>query len=304
MNIKEFYQLLSKNKITIDDNHHAFNLTRFIDNIKYQIEYYEELCKKHKNDKYFEQYYNILNRPINQFDVINVGYAGDGNIRCYYCNKPLCMVYLGDNNVVIINSEIAYNCSKTGEKISDYIHTSCSLSDITNKGYLETNIHVKNGQLVFANFFENEKLYDFDEDKRYKDETNICYVTGRNNLMQHLARKNVGYGQTGNMYIGVFVSNDKKSIIIAFPYDDEGEDNKIEGYKLDGKISCDVWRWQCADTSVLEKYGTIIDENFMEDNIVIEVPKGEWNIKHYYDLISDEDYNKNNRIIAVLTFIE
>lgn len=39
MNIKEFYQLLSKNKITIDDNHHAFNLTRFIDNIKYQIEY-------------------------------------------------------------------------------------------------------------------------------------------------------------------------------------------------------------------------------------------------------------------------
>lgn len=49
---------------------------------------------------------------------------------------------------------------------------------------------------------------------------------------------------------------------------------------------------------------TIIDENFMEDNIVIEVPKGEWNIKHYYDLISDEDYNKNNRIIAVLTFIE
>lgn len=126
---------------------------------------------------------NILNRPINQFDAINVGYAGDGNIRCYYCNKPLCMVYLGDNNVVIINSEIAYNCSKTGEKISDYIHTSCSLSDITNKGYLETNIHVKNGQLVFANFFENEKLYDFDEDKRYKDETNICYVTGRNNLM-------------------------------------------------------------------------------------------------------------------------
>lgn len=65
MNIKEFYQLLSKNKITITDNHHAFNLTRFIDNIKYQIEYYEELCKKHKNDKYFEQYYNILNRPIN-----------------------------------------------------------------------------------------------------------------------------------------------------------------------------------------------------------------------------------------------
>lgn len=106
------------------------------------------------------------------------------------------------------------------------------------------------------------------------------------------------------MYIGVFVSNDKKSIIIASPYDDEGEDNKIEGYKLDGKISCDVWRWKCADTSVLEKYGTIIDEDFMEDNIVIEVPKGEWNIKHYYDLISDEDYNKNNRIIAVLTFIE
>lgn len=28
------------------------------------------------------------------------------------------------------------------------------------------------------------------------------------------------------------------------------------------------------------------------------------NIKHYYDLISDEDYNKNDRIIAVLTFIE
>ena len=76
MNIKEFYQLLSKNKITIDDNHHAFNLTRFIDNIKYQIEYYEELCKKHKNDKYFEQYYNILTVGL------GVSCSADRNIKC------------------------------------------------------------------------------------------------------------------------------------------------------------------------------------------------------------------------------
>lgn len=35
MNIKEFYQLLSENKITIDDNHHAFNLTNFIYNLQF-----------------------------------------------------------------------------------------------------------------------------------------------------------------------------------------------------------------------------------------------------------------------------
>ena len=176
MNIKEFYQLLSENKITIDDNHHAFNLTNFIYNLKFKIEDYEELCEEHKNDKFFEYYYHVLNKPINQFDIIDAGYAGDSNIRCYYCNKPLCMIYLGDNSVVIVDSKITYNCSKTGEKISDYIHTSCSLFDMTNKGYLEANIHIKNGQLVFANFFEDERLYDFDRDKRYKDETNICYA--------------------------------------------------------------------------------------------------------------------------------
>ena len=122
--------------------------------------------------------------------------------------------------------------------------------------------------------------------------------------MQYLANRNVGYGQTGNMTLAVFVSNDRKTILIASPYNDEHEENTIEGYELVGKICCNVWRWQCADTSVLEKYGTTIDENFIEDNIVIDVPKGEWNIKHYYDFMSEEDYYENNKPMTVLTLVE
>lgn len=302
MTIKKFYNLLSNGKIKVRDNNHAFDLGHFIDHMKWQIEYYEDMCKKHKNDESYKYYSMQLYREINQFDEVNIGFSRE--IKCYYCEATLGMIYLGNNEAIMIDSEIIRSCEKDGRKLSDYIYTLCPMTDIVNKGYLEANIHVKNGKLVFANYFDNERTYDFDKDKRYKKGTNICHINGRNNLMQHLANRNVGYGQTGNMTLAVFVSNDRKTILIASPYNDEDEENTIEGYELVGEICCDVWRWQCADTSVLEKYGTTIDENFIEDNIVIDVPKGEWNIKHYYDFMPEEDYYENNKPMTVLTLVE
>ena len=35
-------------------------------------------------------------------------------------------------------------------------------------------------------------------------ENDICNIVGRNNLMQHLATKNVGYGQMGNTSISIW----------------------------------------------------------------------------------------------------
>lgn len=293
MNIKEFYKLLSEDKIEINDNHHAFDLGHFIERIEQDIEHHENMFFIHKDEEIGKYYKEWLTKEIGKFDIIHF-YS---DMRCHYCGKVLNMVYLGDNKIIMVDSKIAKQHSEDGS-LSDYIHTLCPMIDNVNKEYLEANIYVKNGQLVFDNCFKNSLINDFDKDKRYKDDTNICYINGRNNLMQHLASRNVGYGQTGNMSVGVFVSEDRKTILIAH-YDAE-----IEGYKKVGEISCDIWRWQCADTSVLEKYGETIDEDFMDDNIVIDVPKGEWNIKHYYDFMSDEEYYDEHKPMSIIKLIE
>lgn len=293
MNIKEFYRLLYKHKIEINDNHHAFDLGHFIERIEQDIEHHENMFFIHKDEEIGKYYKEWLTKEIGKFDIIHF-YS---DMRCHYCGKVLNMVYLGDNKIIMVDSKIAKQHSEDGS-LSDYIHTLCPMIDNVKIEYLEANIYVKNGQLVFDNCFKNSLINDFDKDKRYKNDTNICYINGRNNLMQHLASRNVGYGQTGNMSVGVFVSKDRKTISIAHV------DAEFDGYEKVGEINCDIWRWQCADTSVLEKYGETIDEDFLDDNIVIDVPKGEWNIKHYYDFMPDEEYYDEHKPMSIITLVE
>ena len=80
MTIKKFYNLLSNGKIKVRDNNHAFDLGHFIDHMKWQIEYYEDMCKKHKNDESYKYYSMQLYREINQFDEVNIGFSRE--IKC------------------------------------------------------------------------------------------------------------------------------------------------------------------------------------------------------------------------------
>ena len=100
------------------------------------------------------------------------------------------------------------------------------------------------------------------------------------------------------MLIVVYRRLDGREIIIStdtiYHYDSETEietfeEVKFKNFERLGSISLDVWRWQCADTSMLEKYGESIDS----DSVVVDVELGSWKIEHYFDYLqSGHIYSK------------
>ena len=107
---------------------------------------------------------------------------------------------------------------------------------------MTTEVDVPNGQLVFANFFQDEKPYEifekypesysckpqdnrpgkveiFDPKDKWGEEFSLNSYNGIANRMQWLANTfNVLYAQTGNMSLGIFVSPSKDEIIMANAY--------------------------------------------------------------------------------------
>ena len=136
--------------------------------------------------------------------------------------------------------------------------------------------------------------------------------------MDYLATQNVGYGQMGNMAVAIY-SNLKDEILVADSSMEElignvedveespdlwseeeakqvMEDGKYakpfrdyiksRNMKFLGKISLSVWRWMCADKSVLEEAGEKIKSNegrSYKEAVIFNVDKGDWVIEHYFD---------------------
>lgn len=182
----------------------------------------------------------------------------------------------------------------------------CPAKSLVESKKMVSEINVPSGQLLFANFFKEEKIYDFPKEGKYKEENSINGLLGRFNLMQYLATQNIGYGQMGNMSVNVFVNKAGDEIIIGNDY---GYDNKTDreytikhkGFKNLGSISLSVWRWMCGDLEVLQGHGEVVPDNIKvnkqteddyKDYILTKVKPGTWVIEHYYDLMTDEDEDK------------
>lgn len=158
-------------------------------------------------------------------------------------------------------------------------------------------------KLIFADAFRVEDEYRFQdapEDKEYDEEYSLESHQGRKGITAHLEKQNVAYGQMSNMAYGVFVNSKKDSIILGPTWTSSGQDRKtINGHKLVGEVSCNVWRWMAADLDTLKKYDTPTHQ----DMVSVDAKKGVWEFTHYFDL-GDCDPGQNMKIYATLKLKE
>lgn len=211
------------------------------------------------------------------------------------------------------------NNNKYNFKLTSDILSSCIALDIINNKKLTSTINIKTGNLIFDNYFENEELNSFSKDINIYS-TNRKYdinnIIGRNSLMQYLSTKNVGYGQMSNTSVSIWSNKtevlvtdcylDEESVMLEnLKYDLENSkndkekkeiENKIKSvtdqiefiktnFKYKGDISLSVWRWQCADKSILDSH----NEKINKKAIKTKVNPGKYLIEHYYDFMRRGD---------------
>lgn len=225
----------------------------------------------------------------------------DLHINCYDCGLSSMYGILLDEKTftfiepnrywrLIDKKPNKYTAILTKEEILD---GGCELHKLGITDKFVTEINVPTGELYFVNHFDTEEIYD-------NDDLNFSGLLGKYKLMQDLAKKDVGYGQMGNMSIEIFVNNDGTEIIIGEEYFYNSETNEeqylppVEGFKKIGEISLSVWRWQCADKQIIDKYNEKIKK---EDRVIADVKPGTWVIEHYYDFMK---YGDKSRIFSKL----
>jgi hypothetical protein len=241
--------------------------------------------------------------------------------QCQACEQNMRLVLFDENTIGFISNKDYNDKSKT----HGYNHKStisdikqCVASDLKLAKKLISTISVPSGELVIKNFFNTDEIYKLPKDEEYKG-ASVQSILGRNKLMQYLASKDVGYGQMGNMSVGVYIK-DNTDIIIGNSYvedriidleatieelesddkelDDYKEElkdayafsNLIKEYKCLGTISLSVWRWMCIDKSILDSYNEPLVRDEYDHAIVANVTAGQYQIEHIYYFPVNGDY--------------
>lgn len=227
-------------------------------------------------------YLRPLNTEITEGFVFKYeSYFSD--FRCSCCGKRLFFQY--KNNKFVLNH--VFNSEKESSKFVEV--PNCEYSEVK---VLKSSINV-NSPLVIINAFIKDHEYvfaDSPKELKHDDSYSPSNIRGRDNIQKYKAEKsNCLTGQMGNMSIGIFVSDDKKSIIIGdtkkFDENGEywGEEHKvIDGHKKVGRISLGIWCWEATDKNTLENVGYDIDNQRELDIVVVDVAPGTWELEHYY----------------------
>lgn len=233
------------------------------------------------------------------YEPIKIGrHIGDFSHYCWDCGKDLDLILIDDKTLALSDKrnywDLTDNMSikeRLNYKMKLEDIKPCPVPDVTNG--IKTSINVPTGDLIFSNHFGKvDSLYELEGEKYHS----INGLLGRIKLAEDLAKRDVGYGQMGNMSIDVYLRNDGKEIIIGQEYfiDKKGKEKlrKFDGFKRLGSISLSVWRWQCADRKILEdkeyplpelKKNGETSHDYL-DWILAEVVPGKWNIEHYFDV--------------------
>jgi len=309
MTIVELSEGLENGSITLDLKGHCVNPV--LDNIKNTVEDLIDSIKEFKSGKAIDP---TTKKPYSKADVemfikyytvdLERNYQSGHRVRecehyCFDCGQYLELLIVDEKTVTLVD-RVFYSDERRKNQQKDKIFsldialvTDCAIKKFRDAGKLVSEINVPTGDLIFTNYFTKEELYTM---------PNNC-ITGRNNLMQYLATKNIGYGQMGNMSVSVYVKNTGDEIIIGSEYDYDGDyENYVEheGFKNIGDISLSVWRWMCGDLQVLKDNGEKLPTNLeinkkidddYKDYIWTKVTPGTWVIEHFYD------FSKRNNII-------
>lgn len=173
-------------------------------------------------------------------------------------------------------------------------------------------------RLLFANFFRG--IEDAPKDKKYSEEYSLNSLAGRKRITKYKAKHNVAYGQMGNMSIGIYVNQEKDSILVGpnchpAEYEEHESEEEYEtalkaslfnGYELAGGICLDVWRWEATDLNTIGKknYSKLVKENEYRGIVELDVPYGLWEFEHMYDSkFYNHDDEKEDYVYAKLNFV-
>lgn len=263
----------------------------------------------HENIPYTEEradsMIKFLTAKLEHDFEIGEHFIGNDSHYCFDCGEKLYLSPTSENSVALIDLDFIFSESERQGiqkyhpvKVDVNSIPECSVKPLREIGKLEADIQVPTGELLFANFFREDKIYTMPDE--FSNRNSINAINGRNNLMQYLAGQNIGYGQMGNMSVNVFVNDAGDEIIIGTNYGYNEEDGEFEvtyeGFTDYGSICLDVWRWMCGDIKILKEHGEKIPDNLISnkkteneyhDYILAIVKPGTWHIDHFYDF--DED---------------
>lgn len=285
--------------------------------IKIETLGHNQIYMGEKAEEYFKQ---ELNEMVNQFvdsvkklpdNLVTLGKIYDklvpgdsfidSQLYCHDCGARMYVSLIDDKTIVLSESRKYWDISDTKPDRYNFKLTpedmkklECEMSKLGIVDKFVAEINVPSGELIFANHFKNEDTYEIKKDK-YRS---INDLSGRYELMQDLAKRDIGYGQMGNMSVTIFKKKDGTEIIVGGEYGYDESDDLCEftithdGYDKLGEISLGVWRWQCGDKKILvEKFGEKISKKlkevknpkYHEDMVLANVTPGKWVIEHYYD---------------------
>jgi hypothetical protein len=248
----------------------------------------------------------------------------DANMRRFYLRRIETDLEIGDDLIGFFDSYDCNSCGKrmyyifTGNKLELRMAWDATVIDsIGRKGdhillhdrcswetplFKVRTINVQS-QLIFTNFFRG--IEDVPDDNEF-GAWSLNTDSGRDNRMTYKAEvQNIAYGQMSNMSIGIYVRNDKKSIIIGLAFHPAENDDSItqeqyeilvekpifENYELVGTICLEVWRFEATDEKTLGKkrMKQLAKEKYM-DVIKLDVEHGVWEWQHWFDTC-DNGYN-------------
>lgn len=221
----------------------------------------------------------------------------DGSLRIFndgvifYSSNPITLHHpiLGiDVYLALENSELCFKKYDVSKPLADITRpTYIPLDDVIDIGPITWSISIPSREVIFVNFFRDE--VNPEPENRHSLEFSLNCLNGRRNRADFYAKhNNVGYGQMGNMSIGIYSSDTE--ILAVDPWFEDvllGMHGNIEEYidlmgapsreedawKLDnylklhdfkwqGNLSLAMWRFECTDGNVgnfeTSKYDDVI----------------------------------------------
>ena len=275
---KELLENIASKKIKIDYKGHVpygRGPEEEINTFRYGFKKEEEVVSPENKDGF------LAIKPV-------VGKTFRTDSVCYWCGEKIAYVIKSPTEIETchLDFEEPVNYRDTGT----LNHSKCEFAT-KSKRVVPFDLNFKSGKVTFANYFldkDGEYLFDLPKEEKYSDKYTLQTLKGRINRQQYLSKTfNSGYAQMGNMSGDVFVSKDKKTIIIGDePYEDatSEKDKKFneefeKNFKKVGNISMGVWRWECADKSELDKY----KGHQVREGVEVDVVPGTYEVKHYFD---------------------
>lgn len=306
ISFKQLYEGLVSGEIKIDENGHdpfyGWGSAGLLDSMKHKIEYWDNV-KSYKeigvtwSDSIVTENHRSTDKHI--FDI-------DKGSPCHNCGEDLVWIYNHDEKKIVCVIGNFIHEGNVDNWYYEYEENICKQKENTPQSFT---FEVKEN-VIFANFFRDQmKKLDEEEKKRKYDYFSLCNTAGLKRVCEFHAKHNIGFQQTTNTSVDIYLSNDSSEIlVIEDKYinienenkTDDEDDNYIEscaekvlptlGYKYYGNISCDMWRYMFANISDASDIGG--------ESIIISPKVGKYIATNYFCTTEHETHKIGNFTIA------